>query len=68
MPAKVSVVLEACRLLHAKPPAIVCAMSHKQLTIDGYPIRPNDDKRWTRDQLKGRTVKIHHREGRMFWQ
>ena len=63
---KVSVVREACRLLNACEAAILCAMSHRQLTIDGHPIHPRDDRRWTEAQLSGRTVKVNQREGVMF--
>jgi hypothetical protein len=65
-----SLIKEACRVLDSDEKAMRCAMSHGQVTIDGYKIKPEYDRRWTRAQLKGRWIRINHRAAELFvtWQ
>jgi len=51
------------RIFGAKSRAVFCAMSYGQLTVDGYVIKPHDERRWTADQLAGRTVSLVGRTG-----
>jgi hypothetical protein len=62
-----NIVKLACRLLHAQKAAVLCAMSHGQLTVDGFKIKPADSKRWTKQQLEGREIAIHHRRAKITW-
>lgn len=54
------------RVFHAKYGAMLCAMSHGQLTIDGYIIRPEHLNRWTRDQLIGRYAELCGRTAQLY--
>jgi len=67
IPRRVSLVEELCRVLHSCERAMLCAMSHEQVRVDGYVVRPKDDQRWTRAQLAGRTAQLESwRTGRLF--
>lgn len=54
---------ELCRVFHAKPVAILCALRHRQITVDGYEMREEFDLRWGAKQLKGRMAAIHYHCG-----
>ena len=58
-----SLVAELCRVFHAKPVAIECAMRHHQVTVDGYLMRADYDERWSEGQLRGRMAAINFRDG-----
>jgi len=45
---------ELCRVFDSCERAMLCALSHGQVTIDGYVIRPRHLERWTAEQLRGR--------------
>jgi hypothetical protein len=57
---------ELCRVFHSKPPGMMCALSHGQLTIDGYVIRPEHLDRWTPDQLRGRYARLCGRVAQLY--
>jgi hypothetical protein len=61
-----SLVAELCRLYSAKPVAIKCALSHGQVSVDGYVMREEFDRRWSRGQLKGRYVRFVGRVARLY--
>lgn len=52
---------ELCRRFDSKPDAMLMAMRHGAVTIDGYIIRPQHLDRWTRAQLIGRYVTLFGR-------
>lgn len=58
--ASCSLIDALCRAFHAKPCAIICALGHGQITVDGYLMREEYDRRWRADQLRGRTAAIHY--------
>jgi hypothetical protein len=62
----VSLVKEMGKVLDSSREAVLCAMSHGQASVDGYRVKPTDDRRWTRAQLRGRLARINYREGRLF--
>lgn len=45
---------------------MLCAMSHGQLTIDGYIVRPAHLERWTRRQLSGRYASLVGRQALLY--
>jgi hypothetical protein len=45
---------ELCRVFHASERAMACAVSHGQVSIDGYIVRMQHMGRWTEEQLAGR--------------
>lgn len=53
-------VKELCRVFHAKQVGMLCALRHGQVTVDGYQMRAEYDKRWTEQQLRGRMAAIHY--------
>lgn len=57
---------ELRRVFNASSSAIMCLLSHGQVTIDGYVIRPHHLERWTPAQLRGRTACIFARQQRLF--
>lgn len=59
----VSIVREGGKVLHASESAMLCAISHGQVTIDGFVVKVSDEKRWRRSQVKGRTIRVHQRVG-----
>ena len=61
-----SLVAELCRIFHAKPVAIECAIRHKQVSVDGYTIGPQHDRRWPEDRLSGRMAELLGRQHRLF--
>lgn len=61
-----SLLAELCRLFNAKPVAMMCVLSHGQLTIDGWIIRPHHLERWTPEQLRGRYARLFKREARLY--
>lgn len=63
---KVSLLKEFERVFHASKSAILCAVSHGQVTVDGHTIKLSDDKRWARRQLVGRMAAMPGREARLF--
>lgn len=63
---KVSLVKELCRVLDSDRMAMLCAMSHGQVTVSGHVVKPEHDRRWTRQQLAGRTAKVNAREAKIF--
>jgi hypothetical protein len=62
----VSLLRDLCRAFNARERAMLCAMSHGQLTIDGYVIRPEHLGRWTESQLRGRYARLHDRTVRLY--
>lgn len=66
MIVRVSLFAELQRVFDSGDKALACAISHGQVTVDGYVIKPDDDWRWTMGQLCGRLAKVNHREGRLF--
>lgn len=62
----VNIVREGGKVLHASESAMLCAISHGQLIIDGYVVQMADIDRWRRSQLQGRTISIHHRKAVIF--
>lgn len=68
--ANPSLIREACRVLDSSEDAMSNAMSHGQVTIDGYKVKPEYDRRWSKEQLKGRWIRINHRAAELFvtWQ
>lgn len=63
---KVSLVEELCRLFDSKDSAVICAMSHKQVRVDGHLVLPQHDRAWTQAQLAGRMATCNGRAGRLF--
>lgn len=63
---KASLFMELERVLDSGDKAVLCAVSHGQVTVDGYTIKVTDDRRWTRAQLAGRMAKCNNREARLF--
>lgn len=61
-----SLFAELERLFHSKEAALYCAVSHEQVTVDGFTIKLTDDRRWTRRQLSGRLAACNHRRARLF--
>ena len=49
---------ELMRGFHSKEAAMMCALRHGQVTIDGYIIRPGHLDRWTPEQLWGRYARL----------
>ena len=61
MSGSCSLIAELCRGFNAHPTAMRCAMRHGQITVDGYIMRPEFDRRWTQTQLTGRYARFHSR-------
>lgn len=61
-----SLVEELRRVFHASEGNMLLAMHFGQVTVDGYVVRPKDDRRWTKAQLSGRLAKHYFREARLF--
>ena len=61
-----SLVRELRRLFNAKTVAIECALRHEQITVDGYVMRLEHDRRWSREQLAGRMAEFIGRQARLF--
>lgn len=59
-------VAELCRVFNAKRVAMLCAMSHRQVTVDGKVVLPEYDLRWPADQLAGRMARLHDRQARLY--
>jgi hypothetical protein len=57
---------ELCDRFDAKPPAMLCALSHGQVSIDGYVVRPRHLAQWTPDQLRGRYARLHGRVRQLY--
>lgn len=45
---------------------MLCALSHGQVTIDGYIVRPKHLDWWTPDQLRGRYAMLLGRMARLY--
>jgi hypothetical protein len=58
-----SLIAELCRVFNARPEAIGCAMRHRQITVDGYVMRPEYDRRWSERQLRGRMAALNFNKG-----
>lgn len=63
---KVSLVAELCRVLDSEDRAMLSAMSHGKVRVDGHIVRPQHDMAWTQAQLSGRTATCNGRSGRLF--
>lgn len=61
-----SLVRELCRIFNAGERAMLCAMSHAQVTVDGYTMLPSFDRRWPRDRMEGRMAELLGRQARIF--
>lgn len=66
METNVSLVTELCRVLDSSERAMLCAMSHGRVTIDGYIVRPHHDRQWTKRQLAGRHAQCFARAAALF--
>lgn len=63
---KVSLFDELRRVLNATDSALACAISHRQVRVDGYLVKATDDRRWTKAQLIGRFAEMPGRQARLF--
>lgn len=63
---KRGLVNELCRVFNSGRKAMLCAMSHRQVTIDGRVILPEYDMRWPPEQLKGRMARLHDRQALLY--
>lgn len=45
-------------MFNSKERAMLCALSHGQVTIDGWIVREQHMDRWTEDQLRGRYARL----------
>lgn len=61
-----SLLRELMRLYHSTERAMLCALSHGQVTIDGYVIRPQHLERWTEEQLRGRYAVLCGRPAQLY--
>jgi hypothetical protein len=57
---------ELCRVFNSCERAMLCVMSHGQLTIDGYIIRPEHLELWTPDELRGRYAVLCGQLGQLY--
>lgn len=57
---------ELCRVFHSKRAGMMCALSHGQVSIDGYVIRPQHLDRWHPEQLRGRYARLHGRVAQLY--
>lgn len=63
---KVSLVEALCDALDSDEKAMLCAMSHSQVRVDGHLVFPKHDRAWTQAQLSGRLATCNGRSGRLF--
>lgn len=61
-----TLIAELCRAFNAKKVGMICAMSHGLVTVDGYIVRPEHDRRWTPDQLRGRYARFYDRQAQLY--
>lgn len=59
---------ELCRAFNAKDRAMLCALSHGQVVIDGFVVRVEHLDRWTPDQLRGRYAHLAGRCAQLYGQ
>lgn len=57
---------ELCRAFNACERAMLCALSHGQVSIDGYIVRPQHLDKWTPEQLRGRYAGLVGRVARLY--
>lgn len=61
-----SLIRELGRLFNAKAVAIECGLRHEQITVDGYVMQIEHDRRWSRGQLAGRMAEFVGRQAVLF--
>lgn len=65
-PKELSLLEELCRVYNSCARAMLCAISHDQLTIDGYIIRCEHLEWWTPDELRGRYAFLCGRPAQLY--
>lgn len=61
-----SLVAELRRVFDSSEGMMLLAMLHGQVTVDGYVVKPTDDRRWSRQVLYGRMARMPGRGARLF--
>jgi hypothetical protein len=61
-----SLIAELCRGLHAKRVGVLCALRHGQISVDGYVMREEYDRRWAKAQLQGRYARFYDRTFQLY--
>lgn len=64
--ANPSLVDELCRCFNSKRVAMLCALIHGQVTIDGFIVRAKNEHQWTPEQLRGRMAQLNGRHVKLY--